>query len=202
MLTENKKRFPLEHLLVRICSPTLCGIKPASLAAMSAEDFECCKECLSKTSETLQKQGKQIVPVKRQENRVLLFVLDLDMLTFQLKKLEIKDYLSIKGYNKNWKPQKVIQVFLKRLANNTEFPHEVGIFLGYPLEDVIAFEENPKQSCKFCGVWKVYNNVEAAKKTFRDYDECCQMCKTWFAQGYSIPRVIKKYTSFRKKKAI
>ena len=45
-----------------------------------------------------------------------------------------------------------------RLASGDGFPHEIGLFLGYPVEDVLGFIENAGQNCKCCGCWKVYCN--------------------------------------------
>jgi hypothetical protein len=52
------------------------------------------------------------------------------------------------------------------------FPHEVGIFLGYPPEDVRGFVEQGGQNYKLCGYWKVYGDVEKAKKRFSQYTRC------------------------------
>jgi hypothetical protein len=65
---------------------------------------------------------------------------------------------------------------LKNHFNNMEstkpFPHEIGIFLGYPLGDVIGFCSD--QYCAggslCCGYWKVYHRPEKAKRTFARMD--------------------------------
>lgn len=46
------------------------------------------------------------------------------------------------------------------------FPHEIGILLGYPIEDVEGFIKNKGENYLFRGCWKVYGNVEQAKKMF------------------------------------
>ena len=50
----------------------------------------------------------------------------------------------------------------KRL-NTKNFPHEIGVFLGYPLDDVIGFIEH--KPYYLVGDWKVYQNVNEAKET-------------------------------------
>lgn len=55
---------------------------------------------------------------------------------------------------------------VRKLRRSEDFPHEIGLFLGYPLEDVAGFMELGPCSCKCTGCWKVYGNVEAAKKKF------------------------------------
>jgi hypothetical protein len=55
-------------------------------------------------------------------------------------------------------------------TNPVQFPHEVGIFLGYPLEDVIAFCAGKANPCNCQGYWKVYHRPEKAKRTFAYMD--------------------------------
>lgn len=50
-------------------------------------------------------------------------------------------------------------------------PHEIGLFLGYPLDDVKSFIKNKGKNCICCRYWKVYHHPEQAQKTFRLIDE-------------------------------
>ena len=71
----------------------------------------------------------------------------------------------------------------RRLAENEEFPHEIGLFLGYPPEDVCGFIEN-KAACAQCvGCWKVYGDVESAKRKFAQYEKCTRVYNDLFDQG-------------------
>ena len=40
------------------------------------------------------------------------------------------------------------------------FPHEIGVFLGYPPEDVKAFIKQNGKGAVLCGYWKVYSNIK------------------------------------------
>lgn len=51
-----------------------------------------------------------------------------------------------------------------------DFPHEIGILLGYPLEDVNGFIRNRGQNCLYAGYWKVYGHAEAKRELFRMYE--------------------------------
>lgn len=48
-------------------------------------------------------------------------------------------------------------------------PDEIGIFLGYPLADVIAFTQNPHVGCIATGYWRVYSDPDRAHKLFSLY---------------------------------
>jgi hypothetical protein len=54
-------------------------------------------------------------------------------------------------------------------AEGKEFPHELGIILGYPLKDVEDFIKNNGRNYIFSGLWKVYHDVDRAERTFEIY---------------------------------
>ena len=63
---------------------------------------------------------------------------------------------------------------------DSEFPHEVGLFLSYPPEDVKGFIDNEAANYKYIGLWKVYGDEEGAKRTFARYRKCTKLyCKLW-----------------------
>ena len=41
-------------------------------------------------------------------------------------------------------------------AEAADFPHEIGVFLGYPLEDVVGFIRHRGKCFTCCGCWKSY----------------------------------------------
>lgn len=67
-----------------------------------------------------------------------------------------------------------------------EFPHEIGIFLGYPLGDVIGFIKNAGHNCKCTGCWKVYCNECEAVRTFAKYKKCKDVYMRLWQQGRSV----------------
>lgn len=61
--------------------------------------------------------------------------------------------------------------YLRKRYDDCKCPPELGIFLGFPIADVMDYMCDTKKKCLLCGYWQVYNNVEKAKRTFRQYDE-------------------------------
>ncbi|RRD94424.1 DUF3793 family protein [Clostridiales bacterium COT073_COT-073] len=61
---------------------------------------------------------------------------------------------------------------LSHLADRyqTGCPHEIGIFLDYPLHDVKAFAECGRKECILTGYWKVYSQEKTAIRRFREFD--------------------------------
>ena len=61
-----------------------------------------------------------------------------------------------------------------------EFPHEVGLFLSYPPEDVKGFIDHRANGFKCAGLWKVYGDEEKARSLFAKYKKCTEIyCALW-----------------------
>ena len=76
--------------------------------------------------------------------------------------------------------EQCVAYLAKRFRSGGEFPHEVGLFLSYPPEDVKGFIENRAANAKCTGVWKVYGDERQARQTFARYKKCTQTyCERW-----------------------
>ena len=69
------------------------------------------------------------------------------------------------------------------------FPHEMGVFLGYPLEDVKGFIQNGGRGSLFTGYWKVYHDPERARLTFLAYDKAKDSAVNEFLTGKNIREI-------------
>jgi len=69
---------------------------------------------------------------------------------------------------------------------NREFPHEIGLFLGYPVEDVRGFIEQRGKDCKLSGYWKVYGDEQAARRLFHQFDRCRDTARGYIERGMTI----------------
>lgn len=99
-------------------------------------------------------------------------------------------FLKELGYSTKMSVEESLLLLKKRYK--TVCPHEIGVFLGYPMEDVIQFIENPNKQCLMFGYWKVYHNKDYAKKKFKKYDQCKEKVATLILQGVK-PSVIINY---------
>ena len=74
-----------------------------------------------------------------------------------------------------------------------DFPHEMGILLGYPVEDVEGFILHKGGSYLCNGYWKVYYNVSQKQRTFRWYSFAEHHLLCLLKEGRSIPEIIRLY---------
>lgn len=90
-----------------------------------------------------------------------------------------------------------IYMLLKELSDrimmycggNIEFPHEIGAFLEYPVEDVRGFLDNNGENFLYSGYWKVYHNVKETKKLFKQYDFVKEFAVREIIGGKSIKEI-------------
>ena len=180
----------LEKLLIFHCAPALAGIKPASLFAMQKGRAEARQEALA-LSRQCEKAGASIRPVDVSEKTTLFFVYNRTLLSKTLRSSAKSHFIEEMGYDAAAPLEACVNRLCERLktgraASSCGFPHEVGIFLGYPLEDVEGFIANGGQGCKMCGYWKVYGDEEKARALFNMYTECRRAALMKAAAGYSL----------------
>ena len=70
-----------------------------------------------------------------------------------------------------------------------EFPHEVGLFLGYPPEDVKGFIDHRANDFKCAGLWKVYGDEEKARSLFEKYRKCTEIYCTLWQSGLKLEQL-------------
>lgn len=177
-----------EELLVRHCSPTLAGIKTGNLFSCFFENAESMREDVRRLNGILVKKGLRILPLRFENNRALMYVYRSSKLAQDLQLEAVGSLLKRCGYESG-KPERYIVQLRQKLSSNGEFPHEIGLFLGYPPEDVCGFIENKAEGCKCVGCWKVYGDADAAKKLFARYQKCTDIYCALFAKGRSIERL-------------
>lgn len=180
----------LEEWLVELCAPTLAGVKPANLFRCpdSPELFRSIYEW----NEKLRTSGLRIRVVKRcrRTNACLIYVCRWDWICRVLSQKETQRFLKAEGYDVAKGTESIICQLSRRLCMQQDFPHEIGVFLGYPLEDVIGFIQNKGQNYSCCGHWKCYGDVIEAQKQFDRFDRCTAYFKRMYHRGVPLMQMI------------
>ena len=87
------------------------------------------------------------------------------------------------------KPSACISRLIHRLRTREDFPHEIGLFLSYPPEDVLGFIHSGGCGHKCSGCWKVYGDKQKAEQTFKKYAFCTKSYVRQWQQGKSIEQL-------------
>ena len=132
----------IERFLIEHCSATLASIKAANLCNMTFSSKEELEDQISYWSACLEPKGIHIFVLREHETRALVYVYREGLLQKELENPENAAFLKSYGYE-NTDIAYALNRLKTRVAECKEgFPHEIGVFLDYPLGDVIGFIEN------------------------------------------------------------
>ena len=78
------------------------------------------------------------------------------------------NFLKFIGYPSDYNLDSYIELLIDKL-HTKDFPHEIGIFLGYPLKDVVGFMGYGNY--KFCKTryWKVYGDESISDSVYNKF---------------------------------
>lgn len=172
----------LERYLIEHCSPTLASIKTANLFTFSCQSDEEAEQYVNEWNHRFQDKGVSIAILRNRNQKALLYVYREDKLNADLNKEGVPEFLRAYGY-REFNAQYGIRQLKKKFAESESFPHEIGLFLGYPLADVTGFIENAGKNSKCSGCWKVYCNECETMKLFSQFKKCKDVYTRLFHQG-------------------
>lgn len=181
-----------EELLVEQCAPTLAGLKPASLFRYQGADRREAIRTAARWTRELAPFGiaVRVLKVCPRTGACLIYLYRRAELGRLLAEPDIRDFLEGSGYQTADGCAGLLRQISRRLCLGEEFPHEIGIFLGYPLEDVVGFIQNQGRAFTCCGYWKVYGDPETARRRFERYRRCTNHCVAQFRRGVPVQRMI------------
>lgn len=172
-------------LLAMHCAPLMKGSRMANIMTVTREEFARIRFLLKNTSISC-----CFFDGGREKGILYLY-----------REKELSEYLGL-GENRSFLRKygyrgRAVRPMLERLSERirryngkeVEFPHEIGIFLGYPLEDVKGFIENEGKNFVSMGYWKVYHNAQEAEKLFQRYDAEREQAVSEVVQGKTIQEI-------------
>jgi hypothetical protein len=175
----------IEAILARHCAPVLFERKPAALLGSRAvpEKYH---------DADLSRYGMRVLRLTSTNRPLLLLFYRPDLLAQTLAQPCVCRALHTLGYPDvragQW--ERLLRVLQQRFLESSEFPHEVGLFLGYPVTDVLGFISCKGKGCKLCGLWKVYGDVEGARRRFAEFAQLRNTLCTFVQNGGSIKSIM------------
>ncbi len=175
----------MERYFVEHCAPTLASIKCANLFSYTFADQQEFETILSQWNRQFQPKGIQLQVLRVRENKALVYMFRPRKIELLMQDREIADFLASYGYT-DLSPQAVVNRLATRIQTADSFPHEVGIMLGYPLDDVKSFIVNEGKNYRLTGLWKVYHNENEAVKIFEKFKKCRDVYTSLYDGGRTI----------------
>lgn len=178
----------LECALIHHGSPTLARLKTGSLFTVTITDEAELLAEMDRVNALLHPKGVLLTVLRSRPGWALLYVYREQALADTLAQPDVQDFLAENGYTA-FTPDAALTVLRTRLVEQDSFPHEIGVFLGYPLADVIGFIVNAGQNCLCTGCWKAYTNECEAMRTFARFKKCKDVYTRLFEQGFPLSRL-------------
>ena len=161
-----------EYTLAFHCAPSMAGIKAADLISWPGEPEDTLK-LLGDFNRSMAPTGIKLRRMCFCRGRSLILVYRESRLVEYLSRNEVSVLLEQEGYPVEDGLEAMLDHLAQQMLDVPGFPHEVGLFLGYPVEDVEGFRKNDGRNFKFSGLWKVYSDEERARECFHRY-HCCR----------------------------
>lgn len=168
-----------EHLLIDQCAPTLAGMKTGSLF-LCGDAPQVLHGELQDLNRRFSGRGLRVLPLRVGGGKSLVYVYRPRQLARDLRREGARQILAGLNYPLD-NPAGCVATLRNRLADREEFPHEIGLFLGYPPEDVAGFIAHGARDAKCTGYWKVYGDPEQAEKVFASFRRCTRCYQAAYA---------------------
>lgn len=183
--TSQDEEAKMALLLAIHCAPILSGSKAANIMTVTVHEFD-------RIGYLLQGTGIRYRFLKTKGDKGILYLYREKRLRQYLEQEEIQEFLSEYGYD-----QVDIAKMLNLLSNRIRmyndqdavFPHEIGVFLEYPLGDVKGFLANEGKNFMYSGYWKVYQDLQGAVRRFTQYDMERELTIQALMQGKTIREI-------------
>ena len=179
----------IETQIALQCAPLISGLKVSNLLIISAED-----EALVRV--ILRRSGISFFRLLRTGEKVTFLLFRKNPLEAYLKQQEVEAMLAEAGYAE-LSLGNILSTFQKRYAHymsaGGRFPHEMGLLLGYPAEDVKGFVENEGKNFLYSGYWKVYADVEDQSRLFQKFENAKETVIQLLSYGVGIQDILDIY---------
>lgn len=178
----------LEFLVIKQCAPTLANLKSAGLFSTPFEDREAFRAEVRRLDSCLRQKNVRLTILRERRNRALVYCYRPCRLQRDMAREDTCRFLEANGYCCEELGIMLARLSL-RLCEEGCFPHEIGLFLGYPFADVMGFICHKGQNYKCCADWKVYGDEEGCRALFDAYKACREDFIARWRAGESIYRL-------------
>jgi len=157
------KDTDFQEVLIRV-SPTILGVKPAEILNVKLGSLDKCRRCFQGLDDIKFIEIRDFPKLSRRQ----LFFYHKICLEEVLKQKANQSFLQQLGYPFSFNMEVYLDVIIAKLRSCI-FPHEIGVFLGYPLKDVLGYMG--LASLKLVGVrgWKYYGNTNLSLLQYKKF---------------------------------
>lgn len=175
------------HLLLE-CSEVLAGVKPANLISLVNRTRPCGRNLYQLWQSVHQQaitrfDNLEFLVLQTKERAIMLLCYDKQLLNRHFAHVGIRTLLHKAGYQRDATVDLLLAELQQRITDQDTFPHEIGLFIGYPAKDVAAFMGLVKLPFTCQALWKIYGNPARSLNLAESYRCCRQRMGRLLASG-------------------
>ncbi|MBE5959838.1 MAG: DUF3793 family protein [Lachnospiraceae bacterium] len=179
----------VEAQLVLQCAPLIAGLKASNLLIVQSENVE-------KVTQIIKETDISFVTLWETEEKTTLLLYKAELLKAYLLDGRVQDLLRKWGYE-NTELREMLPIFQEHyadyMAGKKPFPHEIGVFLAYPVEDVEGFIRYEGKNSLYAGYWKVYADLASKLRLFEEFESAKETLIRLMSYGMGIRNIIVSY---------
>lgn len=164
------------HLMFE-SAEVMAGVKPANLLSIVNRNRPCGRNLYqlwqdhnAELAMRFTNLSFKVLLTRSQSHLILSF--NHDHLKSHLAHAGIRALLFKAGYDKNASMEELIKELSRRIRKQDSFPHEIGLFIGYPAKDVAAFMGLNKLPFTCQGPWKIFGNPVKSLELVEQHRKC------------------------------
>ncbi|QZY55367.1 DUF3793 family protein [Crassaminicella profunda] len=154
--------------LVQILGPVILGAKPSEILSFPSHD-KTLNEKINKINHyfgNCKKISFKIFHFNHKSTKILFYKpVSLDGVLRDFKNAK---FLKSIGYPKEYNLELYLNHMIEKIIQGT-IPDEIGLFLGYPLKDVLGFMGHPSLKLTKVNGWRVYGDATLSDKTYDEF---------------------------------
>lgn len=176
----------LASFLVLELAEVLQGAKPANLVCLANKRRSCGRNLYRLWKEhgaaLLEESGLKVRVLDDRGSSILLLLYSQEALGTLIAQKSVRIILGKAGYGNVHDFDSVLDELETRVTGDG-FPHEIGVFLGYPLKDVIGFMGWVPLAFTVQGPWKIFGKPEQSLRLAECHRECRSRMSLRLASG-------------------
>lgn len=165
-IVQKLDRESLEVQLLLQCAPMIAGLKASNLLIIASENEADARRILNGTKISCAR-------LVRMDKKTTMLIYHEQWVKEYLASREVSELLRVLGYEGKGFYEVLHSVrkkYRSYMKKEGEFPHELGLLLGYPAEDVKGYMDNKGRNYLCTGYWQVYADPAAKLNLFQKFE--------------------------------
>lgn len=163
----HKEKTSFLYWLTEILGPVILGVKPSEILSFRLYEGENMMkiEAIQSTFNQSSKIAYQQISCHNHCVKILFY--HPILLENTLKEQKNLKFLQRIGYHTQYDLKNYLDHLTKKIAQGN-IPDEIGIFLGYPLKDVLGFIGHPSLKLTKINGWRVYGDERLSDRKYSE----------------------------------